>query len=302
MLSECIDGLRIKPGGVYVDGTLGRGGHALEIVKRIDGGRLIAIDRDMEAINEAGVFLSEHKHRITFIHSNFRHISRILHEHGVKTVDGILLDLGISSPQLDDGRRGFSYMHDAGLDMRMDVSEELTAYQAVNHWTMEELRRVFTQYGEERYAGRIARTIIDRRVSKPIETTFELNEIIISAMPAAARREPQHPSKRCYQALRIAVNDEIASAADALEQIPGILKTGGRACIISFHSIEDRLTKKSFAAGAAQCVCPKDFPVCVCKVKPTLKIITKKPIKPSDEEVGRNPRARSAKLRIAEKI
>ena len=302
LLSECIEGLNIKPGGVYVDGTLGRGGHTREIAKRLDTGRVIAIDRDADAIREASAALIEYKERICYAHSNFRELSRILDAAKVDAADGMLFDLGVSSPQLDDGGRGFSYMHDAHLDMRMDKRDDLTAYEAVNLWPEEELRRVFYEYGEERYAGLIARAITRKRASAPVSSTLELSDAIISAIPAAARREAQHPAKRCFQALRIAVNDELGAISEMLDSAPGRLKAGARICVISFNSLEDRLVKNSFAAHAGGCVCPKDFPVCVCVVAPTLKQISKKPTVPGEGESKQNPRARSAKLRIAEKL
>ena len=302
LLQECIEGLNIKPGGVYVDATLGRGGHTLEMAKRVGSGRIIAIDRDIDAISEAGMALVGYKERIAYVHGNFRDLTEIAALQGARKIDGLLLDLGMSSPQLDDGERGFSYMHEARLDMRMDRRDGLTAYDAVNGWGEERLREVFYRYGEERYSKPIARAIVSRREQSPLETTFELNDVIISAMPAAARREAQHPSKRCYQALRIAVNEELTALTELLGQVPGILGAGGRVCILSYQSLEDRLIKKAFADCAGRCVCPRDLPACVCGVKPTMKPVTKKPIRPSDEEVRQNPRARSAKLRIAEKI
>jgi len=302
LLRECIEGLRIKADGVYIDGTLGRGGHACEIAAKLTTGRLIAIDRDETAIAEASGLLSQYRDRITFVHGNFNDLPRIMDEQGVKLADGMLFDLGVSSPQLDDRKRGFSYMNDAPLDMRMDRQEELTAYEAVNNWPENELRKVFYDYGEERYSGLIARAIVRKRAETRIETTFDLNNVIISALPAAARREAQHPSKRCFQALRIAVNDELGSIGEMLDSMPVRLNTGGRLCIISFHSLEDRLVKNAFSNYARGCVCPKDFPVCVCNADPVLKVITKKPITPDEAESNRNPRARSARLRIAERI
>ena len=302
LLAECIDGLNIKPDGIYVDGTLGWGGHTLEIAKRLDTGRIIAIDRDAYAIDKAREKLSDHGERIIYVHGNFREITNILDREGIEAVDGMLFDFGVSSPQLDDSKRGFSYMSDAPLDMRMDRQEGLTAFDAVNFWPEEKLRRIFYEYGEERYSGPIARMIVSKRAANPIETTLQLSDIIISAMPAAARREAQHPAKRCFQALRIAVNEELDSISDMLGSAPSRLKKSQRICTISFHSLEDRLVKNSFAASARGCICPKDFPVCVCGIAPSLKLITKKPITPSDDEVKRNPRSRSAKLRIAEKI
>jgi len=302
LLNECIDGLCIKPDGTYIDGTLGRGGHAREIVKRLVTGRLIAIDRDADAIKEAGKLLVEYKGRIKLVHGNFGDISKILDINGVELADGMLFDFGVSSPQLDDIERGFSYMQDAPLDMRMDRQDELSARDAVNNWTEDKLRKVFYEYGEERYAGLIARAIVKKRLVTPINTTFDLNDVIFSAIPAAARRETQHPSKRCYQALRIAINNELRAISDMLDVAPDRLKTGGRLCVISFHSLEDRLVKNSFVAREKGCVCPKDFPVCVCGIAPTLKLITKKPVTPDDMEAKNNPRARSAKLRIAQRV
>jgi len=302
LLQESIAGLNIKPGGIYVDGTLGRGGHAREILKKLGRGRLIAIERDRGAIDEAKSALSDHKDRITYVHGNFRDLAEILGKQGVKTVDGMLFDLGVSSPQLDDTARGFSYMHDAQLDMRMDKSQALTAYGIVNEHNEDELRKIFFEYGEERHSRPIAREIIRRRALTPIETTFELSDIIISAIPASARREPQHPSKRCFQALRIAVNDELGSIREMLGVAPSLLKPEGRICVISFHSLEDRLVKNSFVTLAKDCSCPRDIPVCVCEGAAKYKLITRKPIVAGADEIKRNPRARSAKLRIAERL
>ena len=302
MLEECIDGLDIKPDGIYVDGTLGRGGHALEIANRMDAGRIIAIDRDADAIREAGERLSGNKVPIRCVHGNFKDISKILDAEGVDVVDGMIFDFGVSSPQLDDSERGFSYMRDAPLDMRMDRRECLTAYEAVNNWPEDKLRHIFYEYGEEKYSGLIARAIIRKRTTAPIGSTLELAKTITSAIPAAARRESRHPAKRCFQALRIAVNSELEAIRDMLAAAPDRLKTGGRLCIISFHSLEDRLVKDTFNARAGGCVCPKDFPVCVCGITPTLKVLTRKPITPGNAEAARNPRARSAKLRVAERI
>ena len=302
LLGECIEGLDIKPGGVYVDGTFGCGGHAGEIVKRLKSGRLIAIDRDDGAVRQAGALLREYEDRLHFISGNFRDIHSILDRLGVGLVDGMLFDLGVSSPQLDEGGRGFSYMHNARLDMRMDRQGEITAFDIINTWPEDKLRGLFYEYGEERYAPLIARAIVRKRAEGTVETTFDLNAVIVSAIPAAARREAQHPSKRCFQALRIAVNDELGSIADMLNSVPHRLKTGGRLCVISFHSLEDRLVKKAFASFAKGCVCPKDFPVCVCGMKPVLKLITKRPLTPGAGEAESNPRSRSAKLRIAERV
>ena len=302
LLNECIDGLKIRPDGSYVDGTLGRGGHTREIAKRLATGRLIAIDRDAEAISEAQGLLSEYADRITFVHGNFSELSEILDVNDIDRADGMLFDLGVSSPQLDDGQRGFSYMRDAPLDMRMDNREGETAFDAVNGWPEDKLRKVFAGYGEERYAGLIARAIAKKRLTAQIATTSDLNGVIISAIPAAARREAQHPSKRCYQALRIAINDELGALERMLCKAPERLGKGGRICIISFHSLEDRIVKTTFNELARKCVCPADFPVCVCGKVPALKVITKKPVIPGAAESEQNPRARSAKLRIAERL
>jgi len=302
LLQECIDGLDIKPGGIYIDGTLGRAGHAVEIAKKLTKGRLIGIDRDEEAINEAAKNLSEYKNKTTLIHGNFKDIENILHKENVDKADGMLFDLGVSSPQLDDADRGFSYTHDVKLDMRMDKSEPLTAFEVVNSWHEEELRKIFFEYGEERYSKKIARAIINKRAKTPIDTTYKLNDVIKIAIPAAARREAGHPSKRCFQALRIAVNGELGSISSMLDIAPSLLKPEGRLCVISFHSLEDRLVKRAFAHGAKGCICSKELPVCVCGNKPVLKLITGKPVTAGKDEVRLNPRARSAKLRVAERI
>ena len=302
LLAECIDGLDIKPEGIYVDGTLGRGGHTGEIAKRLTTGRIIAIDRDLEAINEAAGILGDYIDKISFFHGNFSEIDNILDLEDIGAVDGMLFDLGVSSPQLDSSERGFSYMQDAPLDMRMNQQDDLTAFEAVNFWSQARLRQIFREYGEERYAGAIAGAIVRKREIFQIKTTFQLNEIIYSAIPVAARREAQHPAKRCYQALRIAINDELESLKSMLETAPNRLKTGGRICVVSFHSLEDRLVKRAFAAQAAGCRCPKNIPVCICGIPKTLKLVTKKPISPGKEETERNPRSRSAKLRVAQRI
>jgi 16S rRNA (cytosine1402-N4)-methyltransferase len=302
LLNECIEGLKIKPDGIYLDGTLGRAGHSLEIAKRLRSGRLVAIDRDLTAIEESEKRLAEFKDRVTLVHGNFRDLKSILDGLSIDKVDGMLFDLGVSSPQLDDKQRGFSYMADAPLDMRMDMGESFSAYEVVNTFDERRIRKILFEYGEERYASRIASSIVRRREQKPIETTLELVEIIKSAMPAAALREKQHPAKRSFQAIRIAVNDELGSISDMLSDAADRLRTGGRLAVISFHSLEDRLVKNAMQAGEKGCTCPKDFPICVCGFIPKLKVITKKPITASEEEIKGNPRARSAKLRIAERI
>ena len=302
LLDECIDGLNIKPDGIYVDGTLGGAGHSSEIVKRLTTGHHIGIDRDPVALKAAGERLASYADRVSLVHSNFCEIRQVLADLEIEAVDGILLDLGVSSPQLDDGSRGFSYMADAPLDMRMNSEDSLTAYDVVNTWSQEELKRILYDYGEERYAPRIAAAICSRREEKNIETTLELVDVIRSAMPAAALREKQHPAKRSFQAIRIAVNDELGAVEKVMADAIPCLNPGGRLAVITFHSLEDRIVKNAMAAAAKGCTCPPNFPVCVCGKKPKVKLITRKPIVSSDEELERNPRARSAKLRICEKI
>ena len=302
LLDECIEALKIRPDGVYLDGTLGRAGHSREIARRLTTGQLICVDRDQAALDAAQDRLSEWMDRVTLVHSNFDHLSDILDRLGLPGVDGMLFDLGVSSPQLDDGSRGFSYMQDAPLDMRMDQSEGLTAADVVNTWSQEELRRILTQYGEERYAPSIAGAIVRRRAEKPIETTLELVEVIKSGMPARALKEKQHPAKRSFQAIRIAVNDELSSVDRMIQSAVPRLNKGGRLAVITFHSLEDRIVKTGLAAFAKGCTCPPDFPVCVCGKTPDIKLVNKKPILPTQQEIDENPRARSAKLRVAEKI
>lgn len=302
LLEECLQGLAIKPEGIYVDGTLGGAGHSSRIAASLTTGRLIGIDRDQVALAAAGERLAPYADRVTLVHSNFCEMDTVLEKLGIPGVDGILLDLGVSSPQLDDGSRGFSYMVDAPLDMRMDSSDVLNAYMVVNTWPYEELRRILYEYGEERYAPQIASAICKRRETHAIETTLELVEVIRSAMPPAALREKQHPAKRSFQAIRIAVNDELNSVAQAMERAIPLLNPGGRLAVITFHSLEDRIVKNAMASAAKGCTCPPSFPVCVCGKKPKVKIITRKPIVSGEEELARNPRARSAKLRICEKI
>jgi len=302
LLWECIEALKIKPDGVYLDGTLGRAGHSREIARRLTTGRLICVDRDQAALDAARDRLAEWMDRVTLVHSNFCELDAILEQVGADGVDGMLFDLGVSSPQLDDASRGFSYMADAPLDMRMDQSEALTARTVVNSWSRDELRRIFSQYGEERYAGPVAAAIERRRAEKPIETTLELAELIRGAMPAKALREKQHPAKRCFQAIRIAVNDELSSVDRMVRAAVPRLNPGGRLAIISFHSLEDRIVKNGLAEFARGCTCPPDFPVCVCGKTPDIRLISRKPIVSGDEELKENPRARSAKLRVAEKL
>ena len=303
LLHECIEALAIRPDGIYLDGTLGRGGHSEEIAKRLsDKGRLLCIDRDRQALEEAGRRLAPWADRITFLHGNFADLDALMDRAGVAAADGMLFDLGVSSPQLDDPERGFSYMHDAPLDMRMDRDDALTAWTVVNQWPREELRRVLSQYGEERYAGPIAAAIDKARRKAPIETTGQLVEVIKGALPAAALREKQHPAKRSFQGIRIAVNDELASVSRMLQAAIPRLNPGGRLAVISFHSLEDRIVKSELAAAAKGCTCPPEFPVCVCGKTPQVKLVTRKPILPGEDELEENPRARSAKLRVAGKV
>ena len=302
LLEECIQALNIRPDGIYLDGTLGRAGHSREIARRLTTGRLICVDRDQAALDAAQERLGEWMEKVTLVHSNFDQLDAILDGLHLAGVDGMLFDLGVSSPQLDDGERGFSYRTDAPLDMRMDRSEGLTAAQVVNTWPQEELRRILSQYGEERYAPTIAAAIVRRRQERPIETTLELVDVIKSGMPARALKEKQHPAKRSFQAIRIAVNDELSSVDRMIQAAVPRLNQGGRLAVITFHSLEDRIVKTGLAAFAKGCTCPPDFPVCVCGKTPDVKLISRKPILPTAEEIVENPRARSAKLRAAEKL
>lgn len=302
LLQECLEGLNIRPDGIYVDGTLGRAGHSREIVKRLTTGRLVAIDRDKAALDAAPARFGEYLNKVTLVRGNFGDLPVLLSRLGVGGVDGMLFDFGVSSPQLDDGSRGFSYLQNAPLDMRMDQSAPLTAREVVNNWDYEELRRILWQYGEERYSGPIAAAIVRAREQAPIETTGELAELIRDAMPARARREKQHPAKRSFQAIRIAVNDELGEVERLLAGALPLLKPGGRMAVISFHSLEDRLVKAAFGEWAKGCTCPPDFPVCVCGKTPRVKLIGKRPITAGEAELVENPRARSAKLRVAEKL
>ena len=301
LLKESIEALNIRPDGIYVDGTLGRAGHSKEIAQRLTTGRLICIDRDGAAIDAAKERLAPWLGRVTLVRGNFSELAEILRDCGVSAADGLLFDLGVSSPQLDDAARGFSYMHDAPLDMRMDASAHLTARRVVNEWSEDELRRILYDYGEERYAPAIARAIVRAREDRPVETTLELVELIKSAMPSKALREKQHPAKRSFQAVRIAVNGELDALEPMAEAAAEVLAPGGRLAVITFHSLEDRIIKRALLAQARGCTCPPEFPVCVCGNKPKLKILTRKPIVPDEEELAENPRARSAKLRVAEK-
>ncbi len=302
LLAECLDGLNIKPDGIYLDGTLGRAGHSLEIVRRLTTGRLIAVDRDKAALDAAPARLEGYMDKVALVRGNFGDLRAILTSLGVGGVDGMLFDLGVSSPQLDDAGRGFSYLQDAPLDMRMDQSAPLTARDVVNGWSREELKRILWQYGEERYSGPIAAAVARARETAPIETTGQLAELIRSAMPAKARREKQHPAKRSFQAIRIAVNDELGEVERMLGAALDALNPGGRLAVISFHSLEDRLVKTAYGEWAKGCTCPPDFPVCVCGGKPRVKLVGRRPITAGERELEENPRARSARLRIAEKL
>ena len=303
LLDECIESLNIKPDGIYVDGTAGGGGHSLEIVKRLtDGGRLVAIDRDDAAIAAATERLSDYLDRVTFVRNNFSSAADVCRELGIERIDGILLDLGVSSYQLDTAERGFSHNNDAPLDMRMDRRGELDAYTVVNTYTFEELKRVIWEYGEERFAPKIASAIVKRRETKPIESTGELVDVIKSAIPAAAREGGHHPAKRTFQAIRIEVNGELDAIAPAIRNAKDIMAEGGRIVIITFHSLEDRIVKQTYADMASGCTCPKNLPICVCGKRPEVKVLTKKPILPSERELEGNPRSRSAKLRVCEKL
>lgn len=302
LLNECIENLNIKPDGIYVDGTLGLGGHSEQILKRLTSGRLIGIDRDESAIRRTGERLKEYEGKFTLVHGNFCDVAQILDDLGIEGVDGMLFDLGVSSPQLDESERGFSYMLDAPLDMRMDNTSPLSAWNVVNEWSEAEIAKILWEYGEEKFSRRIASRIVEKREVKPIETTLELVDIIKSAMPGAALREKQHPAKRSFQAIRIAVNDELGAVRQMMEEAPDKLNKGGRLCVISFHSLEDRIVKNGIASRENGCTCPREAPICVCGFVQTLKSVQRKPIVPGEEELEFNPRSRSAKLRVAERV
>ncbi len=302
LLHECIEALDIKPDGIYVDGTAGGGGHSYHIAERLTTGRLIAIDQDETAIAAATKRLEPFLDRVTMVRSNFSKIEEVCRGLGIDKIDGVLMDLGVSSYQLDTPERGFSYNADAPLDMRMDNRNPLTARTIVNEYSEAELRRVIFDFGEEKFGGKIAANIVKSRAQKPIETTGELVEIIKNSIPAAARRDGPHPAKRTFQALRIEVNSELGVIVPAIEGAARLMREGGRIAIITFHSLEDRLVKQAYALQAQGCTCPREFPVCVCGNKPKLKVITRKPVLPSDKELEENPRSRSAKLRVAEKL
>ena len=303
LLEETIEGLNIKPDGIYVDGTLGGGGHSREITARLgDGGRLIGIDQDEAAIEAAGKRLSEFGDKVSIVRSNYRNTKAVVASLGITGIDGMMLDLGVSSYQLDTQERGFSYRFDTPLDMRMDTSQSLTAREIVNHYDEMELFRVIRDYGEEKFAKNIAKHIVQAREKKPIETTGELNEIIRASIPAKMRAEGGHPSKRTFQAIRIECNKELEVLKDSLNELIDLLNPGGRLCIITFHSLEDRIVKMAFKQAANPCTCPPSFPVCVCGKVSQGKVITGKPILPGEEEREDNPRSKSAKLRIFEKV
>lgn len=299
---ESVDNLSIKSNGIYVDGTTGGGGHSQLIADKLSSeGRLIAIDRDKDALDAANRNLKDVKCRVDFVHSNYTEIKSVLNNLNISKIDGALLDLGVSSFQLDNEQRGFSYMKDAPLDMRMDAEDDFSAEDVVNVYSEKDLARVIREYGEEKWASRIAKFIVKERQSGRIETTGQLVEIIKSAIPAGARREGPHPAKRTFQAIRIEVNDELKGLEDAVENFMNVLEVEGRFCVITFHSLEDRIVKNKFKDRENPCICPPEFPVCVCGRKPDIKIITKKPILPAEEEIEMNPRSRSAKLRCVEK-
>lgn len=301
LLDECIEGLAIRPDGIYVDGTAGGGGHSFAIASRLKDGRLIAIDRDEAAIRAAGERLAPLGERATVVRSNFYEVAQVLDDLQIDKIDGLLLDLGVSSHQFDEAERGFSYRNDAPLDMRMDRRQQKSAFEVVNTYSEEELKRILFEYGEERFAGRIAARIVRERENAPIRTTFELSELIKAAMPAAAR-DGGHPAKRSFQAIRIEVNGELDVIAPTIESAVSRMRKGGRIAIITFHSLEDRIVKQAFAKLATGCTCPKSLPVCVCGNQPKVRLVSKKPILPSEQELLENPRSHSAKLRVVEKL
>ena len=302
LLDECIEALNIKEDGIYIDGTAGGGGHSFEIAKRLTKGLLIAVDQDADAIEAAGKRLAPYGDRVKIVRDNFCNLASVCASLGIDKIDGLLLDLGVSSYQLDTAERGFSYMADAPLDMRMDKRSALDAYRVVNEYSEAELKRIIWEYGEERFSGRIAARIVKERTNKPITTTGELVQLIKSAMPAGVREGGSHPAKRTFQAIRIEVNKELNVKAPAIDSAVNLLDEGGRIAIITFHSLEDRIVKETFAEAASGCTCPRDFPVCVCGKKPRLRLVNRKPILPSAEELAENHRSHSAKLRVAEKV
>ncbi|MEF9933734.1 MAG: 16S rRNA (cytosine(1402)-N(4))-methyltransferase RsmH [Clostridium sp.] len=302
LLNECIDGLNIKSDGIYVDGTMGGAGHSSEIIKRLsEKGLLIGIDQDTNALKASGERLKDYNN-VEYVHSNFCNIKKVLEDLNIDKVDGILLDLGVSSHQLDEAERGFSYMQDAPLDMRMNRHNDFSAMNIINDYSKEEIQRIITEYGEERWASRIAEFIVKAREEKEIKTTFELVDIIKAAIPASARRDGPHPAKRTFQAIRIEVNKEIEILENTIKDCLSVLNKKGRLCIITFHSLEDRIVKNTYREKENPCTCPPSFPMCICNKKKEVKVITRKPIAPSEEELEINPRSRSAKLRVAEKV
>lgn len=302
LLDECIEALSIKEDGIYVDGTAGGGGHSFEIAKRLTTGMLIALDQDEAAIEAATKRLAPYGDRVKVVRDNFCNLASVCASLGISKIDGLLLDLGVSSYQLDTAERGFSYMADAPLDMRMDKRASLDAFRVVNEYSEAELKRILWEYGEERFSGRIAAKIVSQRTEQPIYTTGELVQLIKSVIPAGMREGGSHPAKRTFQAIRIEVNKELNVIAPAIDSAVNLLDEGGRIAIITFHSLEDRIVKEKFAAAASGCTCPRDFPVCVCGKKPSLRLVNRKPILPSDKELAENHRSHSAKLRVAEKI
>ncbi len=303
LLEESVDLLEVKTDGIYADGTLGGGGHSSLICSKLgEGGRLIGIDRDMTAIGAASKRLSEYGDKVTVVHNNFANIKQVLNELKIDKIDGAILDLGVSSPQLDTAERGFSYNMDARLDMRMNRDDNLSAYEVVNQYSEAELSRIIFDYGEERFARQIAKGIVNARENGDIETTFQLTEIIKASIPAKARFADKHPAKRSFQAIRIEVNNELGILENAIRDFVEVLKPGGVLSIITFHSLEDRIVKQTFQSLAEGCICPKSFPVCVCGNKPKVKIVTRKPIVSGSEELNENMRAHSAKLRAVKKI
>lgn len=302
LLQESIEGLNIKKDGIYVDGTLGGAGHSKEIVKRLEKGRLIGIDQDINAIEKATNVLNDFMSKVTIVHNNFKNMDVILKELNIDGVDGVLLDLGVSSHQLDQEERGFSYNKDSFLDMRMNISQDFSAWDVVNKYSKKELERIIKDYGEERWAARIAEFIEAERQVKSIDTTGELVDVIKKAIPSGARKDGPHPAKRTFQAIRIEVNKELEILRDSIVNAVRALNTGGRICIITFHSLEDRIVKDTFKELSLECICPPEMPICTCNKKKELKIITRKPILPSENEIQVNPRSRSAKLRIGEKV
>lgn len=301
LLKETVDGLNIKPDGMYVDATIGMGGHAEAILQQLTTGRLIGIDQDPYALEQSKHRLAAYADKLTLLHGNFTNIEALLRVNGIESVDGIVMDIGVSSPQIDNAERGFSYMQDGPLDMRMDTTSEFTAKDIVNTYDESQLEEIFWKYGEERWGRRIANNIVKKRQSKPIETTFDLVDIIEASYPSRNKKDG-HPAKRVFQALRIVVNEELNVLENALQQCIDLLNPGGRLCVITFHSLEDRIVKQFMVDQNRDCICPPQFPVCVCDHRRVARIITRKPMIAKKEEMETNSRARSAKLRIAEKI